>query len=288
MAETLRKLTDSVPFQAFIVLLILAAGVVVGIETYPSIEERHGVLLHVLDRIILWTFAAELVLRILAQGRRPFGFFRNGWNVMDFLIVGLSFLPFASQSVLVIRLLRLLRLVRLVKFVPEMRLLVETILHTIPSMFYLAGLFSLLIYVYAVIGTFAFGANDPMHFGRLHLSVLSLFQVLTLEGWADIMLTNIYGCDSYGYDGKESLCAHPAAHPMGATLYFISFVMFGTFLMLNMVIGFIMENLQSTKARHLEEARKRPGFPEPGLEDRIVRIRDDLAALEREILDKKG
>lgn len=286
MAETLRKVTASVAFQTFIVLLILSAGVVVGLETYPAMMERHGALLHALDRLILWTFAAELALRILAHGRRPLAFFRDGWNIMDFLIVGLSFMPFASQSVLVVRLLRLLRLVRLVKFVPEMRLLVETILHTIPSMFYLAALFSLLIYVYAVIGTFAFGANDPMHFGRLHLSVLSLFQVLTLEGWADIMLTNIYGCDTFGYDGRQALCTQAAARPMGATVYFISFVMFGTFLMLNMVIGFIMENLQSTKARHLEEARKRPGFPEPGLEDRIARIRDDLAALEREITGK--
>lgn len=284
MTDTLRRITDSFAFQAAVVFLILAAGVVVGLETYPAVAERHGVLLHALDRLILWAFATELALRILARGRRPLDFFRDGWNVMDAAIVAVSFMPFASQSVLVVRLLRLLRLVRLVKFVPEMRLLVETILRTVPSMFYLAGLFSLLIYVYAVIGTFAFGGNDPMHFGRLHLSVLSLFQVLTLEGWADIMLTNIYGCDSFGYDGKEGLCAHPAARPMGATLYFISFVMFGTFLMLNMVIGFIMENLQSTKARHLEEARKRPGFPEPGLEERIDRIRDDLAALEREIL----
>lgn len=286
MSESLRRLTESVPFQGFIILLIIAAGAVVGLETYPSVRESHGPLLHLLDRAILWVFAGELALRLLAHGPRPWAFFRNGWNAMDAVIVGVSFMPFASQSIMVVRMLRLLRLVRLIKFVPEMRLLVETILHTIPSMFYLAALFSLLIYVYAVLGTFAFGANDPMHFGRLHLSVLTLFQVLTLEGWADIMLTNIYGCGSYGYDGREGLCSQSSAHPAWATAYFISFVMFGTFLMLNMVIGFIMENLQSTKARHLEEARKRPGFPEPGLEDRIARIRDDLAALEKEILRK--
>lgn len=286
MTDFLRKLTDSWPFQAFIVFMIILAGAVVGLETYPAIMERHGTLLHALDRIILWVFAAEIGLRLAACGLRPWTFFRNGWNIMDFLIVGMSLLPFASQSVLVVRLLRLLRLVRLVKFVPEMRLLVETILHTIPSMFYLAALFSLLIYVYAVIGTFAFGANDPMHFGALHISVLSLFQVLTLEGWADIMLINIHGCDNFGYDGHEALCAQPTAHPGWAVAYFISFVMFGTFLMLNMVIGFIMENLQTTKARHLEEARKRPDFPNSGVENRIARIRDDLAALEKEILRK--
>lgn len=286
MADALRRLVDSFAFQAVMILLIVAAGAVVGIETYPDLRRDHATLLHALDRAILWIFAGEILLRLMAHGSRPWAFFRDGWNVFDFVVVGASFLPVASQSVMVLRLFRLLRLVRLIKFVPEMRLLVETILRTIPSMGYLAALFGLLIYVYAVLGTFLFGANDPLHFGALHLSILTLFQVLTLEGWADIMLANVYGCAAHGYDGKEAACTASAGRPLGAVLYFITFVMLGTFLMLNMVIGFIMENLQSTKARHLEEARKRPGFPEPGLEARIERIREDLTALEREIQKK--
>lgn len=279
--------TESWPFQAVVVVAIVLAGAVVGIETYPSMLEKHGTLLHFADRIVLAVFTIELVLRIASHGRAPHRFFRDGWNVLDFAIVAVSYMPFVSQSLLVIRLFRLLRLVRLLKMVPELRLLVETVLHTLPSMGYLAGLFGLLFYIYAVLGTFAFGPNDPLHFGNLQLSFLSLFQVLTLEGWADLLQINIYGCASYGYEASQALCTRSQGHPILATIYFVSFVLVGTFLMLNMVIGFIMENLQSTKARHLEEARRRPGFPEQGLEDRIARIRDDLAALEREILRKK-
>lgn len=286
-APKLRAFTESWPFQAAVVIAILAAGAVVGMETYPSVLERHRTLLHFADRAILAVFTIELVLRIASHGLSPHRFFRDGWNVLDFAIVAVSYMPFVSQSLMVIRLFRLLRLVRLLKMVPELRLLVETVLHTLPSMGYLAGLFGLLFYIYAVLGTFAFGANDPLHFGALQLSFLSLFQVLTLEGWADLLQTNIYGCADFGYEGSQDLCTRSQGRPILATVYFVSFVLVGTFLMLNMVIGFIMENLQSTKARHLEEARKRPGFPEEGLEDRIARIRDDLAALEREILRKK-
>jgi len=184
MAEYFRKIVDSRTFQYFIIGVILAAGVIVGLETYPGLMDTHGDLLHLLDHIVLYIFVVEILLKIGAKGSKPWEFFNDGWNVFDFIIVAVCFMPIGGAYIAVLRLARILRVFRLVSALPKLQILVGALLKSIPSMSYVGILLFLLFYIYAVIGTFMFGQNDPIHFGSLQVSMMTLFKTITLEGWS--------------------------------------------------------------------------------------------------------
>ncbi|MBX2828600.1 MAG: ion transporter [Flavobacteriaceae bacterium] len=253
MVKLCKKIAESKWFQNSITIAILIAGVLVGIATYPEFSEKHHGILELLNKIILWIFVAEVVIKMIAEGKKPWRYFYDGWNVFDFVIVAAAFLPFGGSSVAVLRLLRLLRVLKLVKALPKLQLLVSALLKSIPSMGYVSILLLLLFYIYAVAGVFFFGANDPIHFENLQMSMLSLFRVVTLEDWTDVMYINMYGCDNYGYDGNEALCTNPSASPIGGAVFFVSFVLLGTMIILNLFIGVIMNGMDEAREEAIEE-----------------------------------
>jgi voltage-gated sodium channel len=266
-----RRIVDAPSFQLAITLVIVFAGVLVGLETSSGLVARHGGLLHALDRAVLAIFVAEIGLKVAAEGSAPWRYFRDPWNVFDFVIVVLCFLPMDGQYVTVLRLLRLLRVLRLLHALPRLQLLVAALLHSIPSMGYVAMFLGLLFYVYGVAAVFLFGGNDPAHFGDLGRSVLSLFTVVTLEGWAELMYTQMYGCDT-----ADAQCTAPQALPLVAPLYFVSFVLLGTMIVLNLFIGVIMNSMQQA-ADDLERAQERdrtrdPNAPAPTLEHELFEL----------------
>ncbi|HRJ84447.1 MAG TPA: ion transporter [Ignavibacteria bacterium] len=278
MAEFFRKIVDSKIFQYFIVGVILAAGVVVGLETYPGIVESSGGLLHLLDRMILYIFVLEILFKIAAKGSKPWEFFYDGWNVFDFVIVAVCFLPIGGAYIAVLRLARILRVFRLVSALPKLQILVGALLKSIPSMSYVAVLLFLLFYIYAVIGTFLFGQNDPMHFGSLEATMMTLFKTITLEGWIDFMNTQVFGSNIYGYENFPDAPRVPSAHPIAAPIYFVSFILLGTMIMLNLFIGVIINGMEET---HEEEeikelAKIRETLKNITVEEEINLISEDL------------
>jgi len=101
-------------------------------------------------------------------------------------------------------------------------------------------------------GVFLFKVNDPIRFGDLGTSILTLFQITTMEGWTDILYANMHGCDHavYGLDN----CETPVAQPAAAVIYFVSFVMVGTMIVLNLFIGVIMNSMDEVqREQNLEE-----------------------------------
>lgn len=278
MAEFCRKIVDSKWFQIFIILVILAAGVIVGLETYSGLMQTHGELLHLLDRIVLYIFVLEIILKVAAKGSKPWEFFYDGWNVFDFIIVGVCFLPIGGAYIAVLRLARILRVFRLVSALPKLQILVGALLKSIPSMSYVAILLSLLFYIYAVIGTFMFGQNDPIHFGSLQVSMMTLFKTITLEGWIDFMNIQVYGSDVYGYEQFPGTSRIPSAHPYAAPIYFVSFILLGTMIMLNLFIGVIINGMEET---HKEEegkelAKIRAELKGISIEEEITLISQDI------------
>jgi voltage-gated sodium channel len=265
-------------FQAFIVVVILLAGVLVGLETYPEIVAGHGGLLHALDRIVLGIFCIELALKFAALWPRPARFFRDGWNVFDFIIVAVCLLPFGGSFAAVLRLARVLRVLRLVTAVPKLQILVGAMLRSLPSMGYVAMLLGVLVYVYAVLGTSLFGKNDPLHFGSLQISMLTLFQIVTLEGWADILFTNMYGADHFGYEGRQQLVVQASAHPFLAPAYFVSFIFLGTMIMLNLLIGVVINSMNELH-EEAEAAERAKHAREHGLAADFDLIEEQLEAL---------
>ncbi|HWA06575.1 MAG TPA: ion transporter [Ignavibacteria bacterium] len=278
MTEFFRKIVDSKPFQYFIIGVILAAGVIVGLETYPGLMDRHGDMLHLLDHIVLYIFVVEILFKIAAKGSKPWEYFNDGWNVFDFIIVAVCFMPIGGAYIAVLRLARILRVFRLVSALPKLQVLVGALLKSIPSMSYVGILLFLLFYIYAVIGTFMFGQNDPIHFGSLQVSMMTLFKTITLEGWIDFMNIQVYGSNVYGYENFQDIARVPSAHPFAAPVYFVSFILLGTMIMLNLFIGVIISGMEETnKEEEIKElARIREELKNITVEEEINLIAEDL------------
>jgi voltage-gated sodium channel len=228
-----------------------------------------------------------------AEGKRPWRYFFDPWNVFDFLIVAACFLPFEGNAVTVLRLLRLLRVLKLVKALPKLQVLVGALLKSIPSMFYVTLLLMMLFYVYAVAAVFLFGENDPVHFESLEIAMLSLFRVVTLEDWTDVMYINMYGCEAYGYSADSiRACKFTVENPagmsplLGAT-FFVSFVLAGTMIILNLFIGVIMTGMDEAQAEATDEAKrerlKARGDDPPTLVEQITDLEEELGALQEKL-----
>ncbi|MEO9532906.1 MAG: ion transporter [Crocinitomicaceae bacterium] len=259
MVELCKKIADAKWFQNGVTIAIIIAGVLVGAATYADFAARNEAILELLNLIVLIIFIIEVVVKLIAEVPKPWNYFKDAWNVFDFIIVAAAFLPFGGSSIAILRLLRLLRVLKLIKALPKLQMLVGALLKSIPSMGYVSILLLLLFYIYAVAGVFFFGENDPIHFADLQTSMLSLFRVVTLEDWTDIMYINMFGCENYGYDGNMDVCTMSTANPAGSVFFFVSFVLIGTMIFLNLFIGVIMNGMDEARAEMAEadDAEKR-------------------------------
>lgn len=291
MTHLCHTIAESKFFQRFILVVIIGAGILIGLETSRSLMDRYGDVVYFLDRVVLGIFTVEILIKIIAHGRRPWSYFKDPWNVFDFTIVAVCFIPFGSQFVAVLRMARLLRVLRLVTVLPRLQLLVGALLHSIPSLGYVGALLALHFYIYAVMGVFLFRDNDPVHFGNLGVSLMTLFGVVTLEDWRDVLYMQYYGSAVYPYD-TEALNATvrtPHAMPMVAVGYFISFVMLGTMIMLNLFIGVIMNSMQEMQQKLLE-ARVRKSRQAEGESKtaQVSAVIDQLEEIEAKLKDLKS
>jgi voltage-gated sodium channel len=284
MSAFCQRIVSSNTFQHFITAVIVLAAVLVGVETYPSMVTRHGALLHALDKVVLAIFVVEIVLKMAAEGGRPWRYFRDPWNVFDFAIVAAAFLPVGAQYVTVLRLARLLRVLRLIHALPRLQILVGALLKSVPSMGYVSLLLLLVFYVYAVAGVLLFGHNDPFRFGTLQIALVTLFQVATAEDWSTTLYTQMYSCREHGYDGREALCTAPASYPVIAPLYFISFILIGTMIILNLFIGVIMNGMAEAQDE-ADQMNERDRLKDATPASEAETLSRDLAALEKQVVD---
>ena len=286
-----RRIVEAPWFTGFIITVIVFAGILVGMETSASLMAELGSTIEVLNNIVLYIFVAEIVLKMTAVAPKPWRFFCDGWNVFDFLIVAVCFVPFGGGFAPVLRLFRLFRTLRLVSVIPRLQLIVSALLRCLPSMFYVSILLFLVFYIYAVAGTMLFGANDPVHFGGLWTSMLSLFRVVTLEDWTDVMYLQMFGSDVYeGYNQSiEGQTVVPKAQPLLGAFYFVSFVLVGTMIMLNLVIGVIINGMDEAQKevadRRLHELLSQgvEGDDQIQREARIASLRTKVAELSEEL-----
>ena len=281
LVQKLRLIAESDWFSNFITVVIILAGAVVGAETYPSIANQYGTELHILNEVILWIFVAEVVVKMGAEWPKPHKYFGDSWNVFDFTIVAVCFIPGMGAYGVILRLVRLLRVLKLLSALPRLQMLVGALLKSVPSMAYVSMLLGLLFYVYACAAVFIFGDNDPVHFQTLHLAFLSLFRIVTLEDWTDIMYINMYGCDEYGYGGMEQMCTQPQAMPVVSALFFVSFVLIGTMVVLNLFIGVIMQGMESA-ALEREEAEEEERLEAQGISEGET-IKHELFELDKSL-----
>ena len=229
-----RDVVEARWFEPFMIGLIVFNAILIGLETSREFVERYDGWLNISNDVILGVFIIEALLKIIAVAPRFRLYFGNGWNLFDFSIVVLSLIPATGEFALVARLIRILRVLRLVSAVPQLRLIVATLVRSIPSMGHVILLMSVIFYIYAIIGFHLFGDDDTEHWGTLGASLLTLFQMVTLEGWVEVMDT--------------ALGAH-----WWAWIFFVSFIMVGTFVVLNLFIAVVINNLEQSKIEQLEE-----------------------------------
>ena len=300
MSEACLRISNSKAFQRFIILTIVFAGVVVGVQTYAKFAERHKEILEFMDGMILVVFSLEVIIKVAAEGKKPLRYFSNPWNVFDFIIVAACLLepvlPIDGAFLPVLRLARILRVLRLVTTIPKLQVLVTCLLKSLPSMFYVSVLLGLLFYVYGTMAVFLYGENDPIHFRNLQTSVLSLFRVVTLEDWTDVMYINMYGSDNYGYSDQDLARWEPSsqASPLGAAIFFVSFVLIGTMIVLNLVIGVIMNSMDESNAemsiqREISRRRESPDPVRDGVQDlhqRLEELSSEMKVIKKMLEEK--
>ncbi len=211
-------------FQRVVIGLIVLNAITLGLETSTSVMAAAGDALHALDALLLYLFTAELLLRIYAfRGR----FFRDPWGIFDFVVVSIAWFP-ASGPLSVLRALRVLRVLRLVSVVPSLRNVVEAMLGALPGMGSIVLLMALIFYVFAVMATKLFGGDMEEQFGSLGASLFTLFQLMTLDDWANIV--------------KPAMELQPYA-----LVFFMPFIVVSTFVVLNLFIGVIVESIQTLR-----------------------------------------
>ena len=204
VANPMQTLTESEPFNLFVIGVIMTAGIIVGLQTDKWVETL--VFISVIDNIILAIFTFEVVAKILAEGFTPLRYWVGPewkWNCFDFIIVLMSFPnPILSGGGMVklLRLVRLARLAKLIRKIPQLQMIIMGLFGGFKSIGYIMLLLFIVLYLFGIIGIMLFGANDPWHFGTLRDAIITLFRASTLEDWTDIMYINFFGCDGIQYD----------------------------------------------------------------------------------------
>ena len=227
----LKVFVESRKFQRGVVTLIIINSVLIGLETFPVVMDNYGALIDRIDFVILLVFSVEIGLKVIIYRA---SFFKDPWNLFDLFIVSISIVPTAG-SFAVLRALRIIRTLRLLKSLPKLRLIIESLLHAIPSIGWIVVLLGIVYYTFAVIGTNLFAANFPEHFGDLGKSLFSLFQIMTLESWS-------------------SGIARPILDQMpGAWVYFVSFILIATYTTLNVFIAIVVNTMNEISLKDLQE-----------------------------------
>jgi voltage-gated sodium channel len=271
MQNQIKNIVESDWFQKTIIVFIVFAAVIIGLETWPEFYNQYSFELKILDKIIIYAFALEALLKMLQHGSRFYRYFQSSWNIFDFIIVVVCFLPGDYHFAAILRLIRVFRVLRIISTVPKLQLLVNALLKSIPSMFYVGLLLAIHFYIYAVVGVFLWAENDPVHFKDLPTATISLFRVITLEDWTDIMYINMYGSDVFPFENFMPEKSTPSASPILGAFYFISFVVFGTMIMLNLLIGVIINSMSESQKEILTDKLSKDKGD------------DDLALLQQEI-----
>lgn len=216
-------------FETFVVAVIVFSALVIGVRTYEVPPLINNVVV-VLDWLITFIFLAEILIRFIGEPNKR-DFFKSGWNVFDTLIVVVSLIPVDnSDMALVGRLIRIFRVLRMVSIIPELRLLLNSLLKAMPQLSYVMMLMFIIFYIYAAVGSTFFASVNEQLWGDIAISMLTLFRVMTFEDWTDVM-----------YETQEAYSF--------SWVYYLSFIFLTAFAFLNMVIGIVVNVLEQERKK---------------------------------------
>lgn len=260
----LARLVDSQRFQVFISTVIVVNAIVLGIETYQSQGTATFDLLMRINEIFYLIFITELMLRIVSYFPRPLNFFRSGWNIFDFIVIGAALIPAVRAQAEVLRLLRLARIVRLLRFLPNARMLLSTMGKAIPSVMSMVVLVVLILFIYGMAGVVLFGDEIPKEWGNIGSAMMTLFILLTLENFPTYL------------DQAQ------AVSPL-ASVFFLSYVLLASFVVLNLVLGIVVGSMEEAREEEQARLRKEEENEHTSLVELVTGLREQLNLVESEI-----
>ncbi|MDP9795827.1 voltage-gated sodium channel [Catenuloplanes nepalensis] len=273
LARACAAIRDHRAFEIVIVVVIGANAVVLGIETYPHLGGWESIL-HGLELTFRAVFVVEIAIRILAHGRRPQDFFRNGWNVFDFVVIAAVFIPGLHGDSALLRILRIARVLRLVRFSPGLRTIVTALLRSLPGIGGFLALALVTVYLYGMAGWLIFADEFPEQYGTVGRAAITLFVLLSQENLPDLI--------------EQGLAYSP-----WTLLYYVSYVLITANLLVNILIAVIVNSMEEARRLEITEAISQgydtdgDGIPDTldriAISQRIDDLHTLLAALERDL-----
>ncbi len=247
------RLRSNKLFELLVISIILLSALVIGVKTYalPPLAVEAIIFL---DWGITFFFLAEITVRFLGESNKR-NFFKSGWNVFDTLIVVVSLIPIQdSELALIGRLVRIFRVLRMVSIIPELRTLLNSLLAAMPQLGYVMLMMFIIFYIYAAIGSTFFATVNPVLWGDIAISMLTLFRVMTFEDWTDVMY--------------ETMAVYPFSWA-----FYLSFIFLSAFAFLNMIIGIVVNVLEEEHQRQIKADALAAGEPT------LAELRDEIRGL---------
>ncbi|MFK5894649.1 MAG: ion transporter [Pseudomonadota bacterium] len=256
------KLRSNKFFEIFVISIIIFSALVIGAKTY-NIPPGAMWLITLLDTFITLIFLTEIIIRFIGEENKK-AFFKHGWNIFDTLIVITSLIPIEDSELAIIgRLIRIFRVLRMISIIPELKMLLNSLLIALPQLGYIVALMFIIFYIYAAVGSTFFATINPVLWGDIAISMLTLFRIMTFEDWTDIQ-----------YETME-------VYPL-SWIYYITFIFFTAFAFLNMVIGVVV-NVLNEEHEKLINSNK---VPEPSNTELQQEIRELKALISQSLTNK--
>ena len=235
LRETLALIIYNKYFEFFMMSIIIFSALLIGINTF-ALDPVYQEIIFTLDQMITIIFVMEIIMRISAY-EKPLDFFKDAWNIFDFVIVVASLIPIDGNEAAVARLLRIFRILRIITILPELKEIINALFRSAKSIGYVMILMFVIFYIYAIMGTIFFEDAKSGAWSDLGVALLTLFQIMTFEGWTDIM--------------HESMELHAYSWT-----FYVSFIVLTAYTFLNMIIGIIIETLNDEHHKEDEENEK--------------------------------
>lgn len=246
------KLRHNRAFEFFVIAVIIISALEIGAKTYELSPTALAVTKY-MDIFITLFFLFEITVRFIAEENKK-DFFKSGWNVFDTLVVVISLIPInESEMALLARLIRIFRVLRMISIIPELRVLINSLMIALPRLGYVVLLMFIIFYIYAAVGSYLFADINPVLWGNIAISMLTLFRVMTFEDWTDIQY--------------ETMDVYPMSW-----IFYMTFIFFTAFAFLNMVIGIVVGVME-------EEHSKERNLGQPTL----LELQEQIAALSQQI-----
>ena len=240
--------------------IIIFYAIVLGIRTYQNVVIPYEQWLAFLDHLVTIYFVVEIVIKLFSE-EKMVRFFKNGWNLFDFIIVVVSLIPMEhSEFALVARVLRVFRVLRLITTRPQLKELINVLVRVIPSIIDIVILLFIIFYIYAIMGSFLFVEAKSGLWRDFGMAMLTLFRVLTFEDWTDVM-----------YEAMEIYS--------WSWLYFVSFVIIAAFVFFNLFVAVIIGEMENLRQQKMQDSMDKE-------EELLEQINKRLANIEKQLAQK--